>query len=79
MPGSVGCLAQLGEHRPYKARVGGSNPSAPTRLKRLLIAWKLNFQATNISPEQFLQDKQSASLCIGLLTRLLTGVSNMSR
>ena len=25
-----GCLAQLGEHRPYKARVGGSNPSAPT-------------------------------------------------
>ena len=26
-----GCLAQLGEHRPYKAEVGGSNPSAPTK------------------------------------------------
>ena len=25
-----GCLAQLGERRPYKARVGGSIPSAPT-------------------------------------------------
>ena len=29
-----GCLAQLGEHRPYKARVGGSNPSAPTNLEK---------------------------------------------
>ena len=28
---SSGCLAQLGERRPYKAKVGGSNPSAPTR------------------------------------------------
>ena len=28
-----GCLAQLGERRPYKARVGGSNPSAPTIMK----------------------------------------------
>ena len=27
----VGCLAQLGEHRPYKARVGGSIPSTPTK------------------------------------------------
>ena len=26
----VGCLAQLVEHRPYKARVGGSSPSAST-------------------------------------------------
>ena len=26
----VGCLAQLGEHRPYKARVVGSIPTAPT-------------------------------------------------
>src|SRR5678815_3839584 len=26
-----GCLAQLVERRPYKANVGGSNPSAPTR------------------------------------------------
>lgn len=25
-----GCLAQLVEHRPYKAIVGGSIPSAPT-------------------------------------------------
>ena len=25
-----GCLAQLGEHRPYKARVVGSIPTAPT-------------------------------------------------
>ncbi len=25
-----GCLAQLGEHRPYKARVAGSIPAAPT-------------------------------------------------
>ena len=25
-----GCLAQLVERRPYKANVGGSNPSAPT-------------------------------------------------
>ena len=27
----LGCLAQLVEHRPYKAIVGGSNPSAPTK------------------------------------------------
>src|SRR5690625_4739549 len=27
-----GCLAQLGEHRPYKARVGGSSAPAPTRI-----------------------------------------------
>src|SRR5205807_7343555 len=26
----AGCLAQLVERRPYKANVGGSNPSAPT-------------------------------------------------
>ncbi len=26
----LGCLAQLVEHRPYKAIVGGSIPSAPT-------------------------------------------------
>lgn len=25
-----GCLAQLVERRPYKANVGGSNPSLPT-------------------------------------------------
>jgi hypothetical protein len=29
-----GCLAQLVERRPYKANVGGSNPSTPTRLSR---------------------------------------------
>ena len=29
-----GCLAQLGERRPYKAKVGGSIPSAPTRIER---------------------------------------------
>ncbi|MDQ5900070.1 MAG: hypothetical protein QG624_989 [Pseudomonadota bacterium] len=27
---STGCLAQLVEHRPYKARVVGSIPTAPT-------------------------------------------------
>ena len=27
-----GCLAQLGEHRPYKARVAGSIPAAPTKI-----------------------------------------------
>lgn len=27
---SIGCLAQLVEHRPYKARVVGSIPTAPT-------------------------------------------------
>ena len=27
-----GFLAQLVEHRPYKARVGGSIPSAPTKV-----------------------------------------------
>ena len=27
---TAGWLAQLGEHRPYKARVGGSIPSPPT-------------------------------------------------
>ena len=26
-----GCLAQLGEHLPYKQRVGGSIPSTPTK------------------------------------------------
>lgn len=29
-PETSGCLAQLVEHRPYKARVVGSNPTAPT-------------------------------------------------
>jgi hypothetical protein len=28
----IGCLAQLVEHRPYKARVVGSNPTAPTTI-----------------------------------------------
>jgi hypothetical protein len=28
--GDAGCLAQLVEHRPYKARVAGSIPAAPT-------------------------------------------------
>ena len=38
MVDSFGCLAQLVERRPYKARVGGSNPSAPTnRLKN--VGW----------------------------------------
>ena len=27
-----GWIAQLEEHRPYKARVGGSSPSPPTRI-----------------------------------------------
>jgi hypothetical protein len=27
----IGSLAQLGEHLPYKQRVGGSNPSTPIR------------------------------------------------
>ena len=31
---TIGCLAQLVEHRLYMARVGGSNPSAPTKLER---------------------------------------------
>jgi hypothetical protein len=30
LPPLNGCLAQLVERRPYKANVGGSNPSAPT-------------------------------------------------
>ncbi len=29
-----GGLAQLGEHLPYKQRVGGSNPSASTIISR---------------------------------------------
>ena len=39
-----GCLAQLVERRPYKANVGGSIPSAPTRcffednMKKILLA-----------------------------------------
>ena len=28
---NLGCLAQLVERRPYKANVGGSSPSAPTK------------------------------------------------
>ena len=28
---NFGCLAQLGEHRPYKAGVTGSIPVAPTK------------------------------------------------
>ena len=31
----VGCLAQLVERRPYKANVGGSSPSAPTKINKL--------------------------------------------
>ena len=33
--GKNGCLAQLVERRPYKADVGGSNPSAPTNSRVL--------------------------------------------
>ena len=28
----LGRIAQLGEHRPYKPRVTGSNPVSPTKL-----------------------------------------------
>ncbi len=28
----IGCLAQLEERRPYKAKVGGSSPSTPIDL-----------------------------------------------
>ena len=31
MPPS-GCLAQMGEHRPYKPEVAGSIPATPTKL-----------------------------------------------
>ena len=31
MDESLGRIAQLVEHRPYKAAVGGSSPSSPTR------------------------------------------------
>lgn len=40
---SIGCLAQLVEHRPYKARVGGSNPSAPTTIEMILLMRILSF------------------------------------
>ena len=33
----IGCLAQLVEHRPYKAIVGGSIPSAPTRVFGVVV------------------------------------------
>jgi MoxR-like ATPase len=33
-PPFIGCLAQLVERRPYKANVGGSTPSAPTKEQR---------------------------------------------
>jgi hypothetical protein len=29
---ALGWIAQLEEHRPYKARVGGSSPSPPTKV-----------------------------------------------
>jgi hypothetical protein len=32
-PFRFGCLAQLVERRPYKANVGGSIPSAPTKIE----------------------------------------------
>ena len=37
--GTLGRLAQLAERRPYKAKVGGSRPSAPTErmLRRHLL------------------------------------------
>ena len=39
----LGRLAQLGERRPYKAEVGGSSPSAPTRKTQLrvyILTWE---------------------------------------
>ena len=32
-----GCLAQLGEHLPYKQRVGGSSPSTPTIFFKIVM------------------------------------------
>ncbi len=36
-PSETGCLAQLGEHRPYKARVAGSIPAAPTKTSKAQV------------------------------------------
>lgn len=33
----AGCLAQLVERRPYKANVGGSSPSAPTKFAGVVV------------------------------------------
>ena len=33
----IGSLAQLGEHLPYKQRVGGSNPSTPIRSRSVVV------------------------------------------
>ena len=33
----IGSLAQLGEHLPYKQRVGGSNPSTPIRARSVVV------------------------------------------
>ena len=35
-----GCLAQPGEHHPYKVGVVGSSPSASTITIRLAITWR---------------------------------------
>ena len=40
-----GCLAQLVERRPYKAKVGGSIPSAPTTLFFYMVEAKKNERA----------------------------------
>gem|GEM_PF-4052330 len=37
-----GCLAQLVERRPYKANVGGSIPSAPTKYRRVVTEQSSN-------------------------------------
>ena len=39
-----GRLAQLGEHRPYKARVTGSSPVSPTTYKPIIMSNSLCFK-----------------------------------
>ena len=53
--GTLGRLAQLAERRPYKAKVGGSRPSAPTTsdLRECGPAKPAEVPARSVSPRLF--------------------------
>src|SRR6185503_8470251 len=48
-----GCLAQLGERRPYKAKVGGSIPSAPTSSKAGVVVQLVRIPACHAGGRGF--------------------------
>ncbi len=50
---TVGCLAQLGERLPYKERVGGSIPSAPTNKRTAAVVQSVRIPACHAGGRGF--------------------------